>query len=172
MIRSIGSISEHVISHSERKDRGQQKSLSQQLREEKELLFGSPRKRKMKNILPQCQKKKHLMIRFEHPVECEGVLNLILSRYRLENDEHILLEDLRSPKTNRHKHIRMIVCYIAYQCFWIRQKDITDYFDIHRDIVGTSNHMLGRLFENKPNEKQKFLDFFDYFMTLLKREYQ
>ena len=42
---------------------------------------------------------------------------------------------------------------------------------MHRDIIGTANRMLVTMFENQPEEQQKFFDFFDYFMTLMNREY-
>lgn len=172
MIRSIGSLSDQVVSHSEKKERGIKKSLSQQLKEERELLFGSPRKRFKKKILPESKKVKSQLIKFESSDECEGIFNLIISKYKQMSGEHIHLLHLQQPRTNHDRHVRMMVCYITFQVFMIRPIQIAEYFDIHRDILGTANHMLGRLFENQEGEREKFLELFDYFMTLMKREYQ
>lgn len=170
-MRSIGSISELAISSRENIDRKGKQKLSEQLREEKERLFGLPNKRKIKRILPKSKKTKWDLIYFESPDECEGSFNLILSQFRKQYKENIFLNHLKYPRSNRDRHVRMIVCYITSQCFFVRQKEITEYFGMHRDIIGTANRMLVTMFENQPEEQQKFFDFFDYFMTLMNREY-
>lgn len=173
MIHSIGSLSEYITSQSEKSDRKKDsRKLSEQLKEERELLFGESKKRVFKTVLPNSKKHRRHMIELTEIKELENVFTEILDKINEVKKTNWTLEQVRNVKTYKLNSHRMTIGYVAYQCFFIKRKQIGAYFNMHHDIVGRANKMFIKLFEKISGEETEFLEVFDYFMILKKRNYQ
>jgi hypothetical protein len=167
-IQSIGSLSEHVLSHDERSkhtdSRRSDKKLSQQLIEEKHRLFGEPSKRQNKNILPQSRKTLKDVKNISRE-SLEEIFLEVLSKLNDQFDTSYSFEDMIEAYKHEHKRHRMMTCQIIYHCWHIKQSVIAEIFEMHRDLQGTANHMLGRQFSKSLSDYQNYLSVFDYFMN-------
>lgn len=186
-LKSIGSISDLIDT---RKDKKRKSSLSEELREERERLFGGV-KRKRKSFLPSSKKNRSAGTA---KVSEEILLNtseIVLSKIHERINTPICpanayrsvemrgTEDYleRMHPTNRAYlrkeivSIRIMACYILYHCYNFNQQYIADFFGIHRDFTGAANQNLGARFANNEEEEEAFRDIFDYFMQINRREY-
>lgn len=170
-IKSIGSISEHVIRFDDKTRDKRNKKMSEQLREERELLFGPKKKRVFQVFLPMSVKDKRYMIDKSNDKDMEKVLDQILFKMNEVNSENFTLEQVRNTTEYKLKRQRMILAYIAYHCFHIKRKQVTDFFGMSHDISGCANKMFFRLFQQDMNEQERFMKVFDHFMQLNGKQY-
>lgn len=187
-LKFIGSLSELVDSRVDSRKR--KLSLSEEIRLERERLFGGAR-RKRKNILPSSKKDRSIGTLKISDEEIRISSEMIISRMKdflntpiypinaLCSSETGGTEEYIKKEISKRRHdlrkdlisTRIIICYILYHCFNYEQNRVARFYGIHRDFTGAANQILSNRFEGNETEETRFRELFDYFMKLNKREY-
>jgi hypothetical protein len=189
----IGSLSQYVSHSSTSRNK---KPLSQQLREERELLFGNKR-RVRKKLLPASRRKtedKHNVPTLEIVrTSAEQIIKIIGTSFEESNLDNfvITIDDLvfgstygqskfleEYGYTNIRKvwkqltFYRTLICYLLNQCYGYKQYPIAELFRVYRDFTGQAHRVLIPRFEHNREYEKKFYEIFDKLMKLNNREYQ
>lgn len=187
-LKSIGSLSELIDSRVDKRKR--KLSLSEEIRLERERLFGGAR-RMRKNFLPSSKKNRSIGTLKISNEEIKNSSEMIISRMKdflntpiypvnaLCSSETGGMNEYIKNEISKRRHdlrkdlisTRIIICYILYHCFNYEQNRVAEFYGIHRDFTGAANQILSNRFGDSEEEEIRFRELFDYFMKLNKREY-
>jgi hypothetical protein len=172
-IYSIGSLSNNVIPHGDSLSlkNGIKRKLSELLREEKERLFAEvTKKRDYKIKLPKAKRSWHGRI---GEVPSDLIIPVAISVLeKFHKDGYAKdIKTFDDLMLNENKYWRFVNVYILLQCYQFNHKSLSKAFQMSKDVSKNANRSLLQNFLSQKQSKEYFLEVFDYYMTLTRREY-
>lgn len=147
------------------------RKLSELLKEEREMLFGTKQKKKrnVKHNLPRAVRGAINIPKAYNEGEIVNAITQVLDYLR--KTEVIDIKSINDLNLLENRYWQLYVCYIVYQCYDIHAQFVSAYFNMTRDITTQTHRLFKKETENSNHDEEQFLKVFDYFMRLNKMDY-